>query len=173
MVVGERNNHFQENIWESMHEHSLSNIILKLFLDCHHAWLRSWCVVHFQTWSFVWTLVLAFFLSCSLVGCGLLFGLQSFLFFLFMFPSRVFFPLFIYFYVFWGKISSNPRISRNLLFAWELWLDIFFFEIFIHLVVWWGEFFQPQSSSWGPICVPSLRWGHIVPIRLIIGRPHW
>jgi hypothetical protein len=75
-----------------------------------------------------------------------LFGLGSFLFsfliplmgvvfcfnispFLFFFPFHVpllgVFPLFIYFYVVSGKISSNPRISRNLLFGWELWLDIF------------------------------------------------
>jgi hypothetical protein len=35
-------NRLQESISKSMHKHSLSNIISKLFLDCHHVQLRSY-----------------------------------------------------------------------------------------------------------------------------------
>ncbi len=36
-------NHLQENTSKNVHEHSFSNIISKLFLDCHCVWLRSLC----------------------------------------------------------------------------------------------------------------------------------
>jgi hypothetical protein len=103
------------------------------------------------------------------VGCDLLFGLQSFLFSFHVPLLGVFFPVFIYFYVVSAKISSNPRISRNLLFAWELWLDIFLWNFHPLGVVRWV--FSTQIFFAGPnLCSKP---GGILYLRLITGRPQW
>jgi hypothetical protein len=164
MVVGERNNHFEENIWESMHEHSftfqhhpkvvfrLSSCLAEIMVCCALSDVIFLYELRSLPFSFLVPLLGVvfclefspsfFFFSCSLAGC----------FFLCLFIS----------------MSSEARFHQIpesveifCLHGSSGWT--FFFEIFIHLVVWWGEFFQPRSSSWGPICVPSLRWGHIVP----------
>ncbi len=54
-----------------MHEHSLSNIILKLFLDCHHAWLRSWASPTFDIWFFVCPIMPSFRLATNIFSVAL------------------------------------------------------------------------------------------------------
>ncbi len=60
-------NHFQESILESMHKHSFSNIISKLFLNCHCIWLRSYVVLSSSVWLFTYLTIL--FLGWPLTFC--------------------------------------------------------------------------------------------------------